>query len=497
MPLKPLKENRSSVPGDSFNPVLVGLLSGLYPLLFYYSRNFQMNNSWEQVLFFIGLFLLAPILLFVLVKVFSRYFLSGRITRYVLPFLSVFLFLFFLKMVLYSGLQKKMILGIIIIAALATYFLHQHLKKWLILQAIFAGIGLISFLPVLYKHLSYAPTWTSQPDDIVTVQFKKRPNVYYIQPDGYVNFSTLEADPYNVDNSSLEMFLADKGFVNYPNFRSNYISTLTSNSATFMMKHHYYNFSDNLDEIVRARKMIITENPVLSIFQNNGYKTHFISEKPYLLVNRPKSGYDSVNFDYNELPFLSTGLSIHRSVYADLSAAISKKEAEGNFFFIEFFEPGHITSLKAASKGKDIERDRWLEKLSIANGKLEQLVDLIVDKDPNALIMIMADHGGFVGLDYTMEVYNKTTDSRIIYSIFGSMLSIRWPDNAEPEVAKNLKTSVNVFRILFAYLGNDQNYLHHLQEDKSYIILREGAVPGVYEYIDEDGKIVCNRIERK
>jgi hypothetical protein len=108
--------------------------------------------------------------------------------------------------------------------------------------------------------------------------------------------------------------------------------------------------------------------------------------------------------------------------------------------------------------------------------------------------MIMADHGGFVGLDYSAEVYKKTTDRDIIYSTFGSMLSIKWPNNEVPAIDTHLKSSINVFRILFSYLSNDEKYLQHLQDDKSYLILKEGAEPGIYEYIDENGNITIKKI---
>ena len=478
------------------NPILVGMLSGLYPMVFYYSRNFQMNNSWEQLIFFTGLFLVFPIMVFVLLKSVCRASVTTRFKKYIFPFFSVFLFLFFLKIVLYTGLQIKMIVGIFLISAVTAYFFNQHFKKWLILQTIFAIIGLVTLFPILFKNITYNPIWTEQPDNIAEVQFIKRPNIYYIQPDGYVNFTTLKAGEYEVDNSEFESYLKRHNFTNYPDFRSNYISTLTSNSATFMMKHHYYNFGEDLDEMLGARKAIITENPVLSAFKNNGYKTHFITEKPYLLVNRPKPGFDFINFGYNEIPYISTGLNMHKQVYYDLEKAIYAKNDDGNFFFIEIFDPSHISSLKSATQGKVKEKEIWLDKLNVANDKLEDMISLIIEKDPEALIMIMADHGGFVGLDYTLQVYNKTTDANIINSTFGSMLAIRWPNNQVPQESQYLKSSVNVFRILFSYLGSNQKYLEHLQEDKSYIILNSGAEPGVYEYIASDGSIVCNKVEK-
>ncbi len=342
--------------------------------------------------------------------------------------------------------------------------------------------------------MNYSSAWTQQPDDIESVIFQKTPNIYYMQPDGYVNFSELEKGFYNLDNSVFESYLVENKFKNYPDFRSNYLTTLTSNSATFMMKHHYYNNGKDYSEMLNARKNIISENAVLSVFKNNGYKTHFITEHPYLMVNRPKIGFSYTNFTYHDIPYITTGFNVEREIYPDLERAIASKSEEGNFFFIEFFEPSHVSSTKSASKGKSIERERWLEKREVANTKIIKMVDLIVEKDPDALIMIMADHGGFVGLDYTEEISKQTSDRDVIYSAFGSMLSIRWPNAEVPIMDSNLKSCVNVFRVLFSYLSNDQKYLEHLQEDRSYVILKEDAPKGIYEYIDENGHITSKKI---
>ncbi len=479
---------------DLGNPLLMSLGVGLYPLFFYYSRNFGMINSWEQFGYFLLLFLVLPILFFSFLKWFSTFSFATKWRKYLSPFFSVFLFLFYIKIILYTDMERKIIVGIFIVSTLIAYFLHKQYKKFIALQLILALIAFISLVPLFIKYLNYSSQWMQQPDAIESVVFQKKPNIYYIQPDGYVNFSELETGFYNVDNSDFKAFLEGNDFKNYPNFRSNYISTLTSNSATFMMKHHYYNRNTDYNEMLNARKNIISENAVLSIFKKNGYKTNFITEHPYLMVNRPKVGYDFTNFKYSEIPYITTGFNVERDVYNDLENTITLKNADGNFFFIEIFEPSHISSTKAASKGKEKEREKWLDKREIANAKIEKMVNLIVEKDPGALIMIMADHGGFVGLDYTLEVYKKTTERDIIYSTFGAMLSVRWPNDEVPAIDTHLKSCVNVFRILFSYLSNDEKYLQHLQDDKSYLILKEGAEPGIYEYIDENGNIDIKKI---
>ncbi len=478
----------------SKNPIFLALGAGLYPLIFYYSRNFGMVNSWQQFLYFVLLFLLLPLFLFSGLKWLNKHLKGYRWSQYIVPFFSVAIFLFFIKTILYSGIQKKMILAIVVISAACAYFLYRYLNRWVVIQLLLAVIGLFSLLPTVFKYLEYSNSWTLQADDIETATFTKRPNIYYIQPDGYMNSSQMKRGFYDIDNSEFQSFLADNHFKDYPNFRSNYITTLSSNSATFMMKHHYYHLRADYSEMLHARKNIISQNPVLSIFKKNGYKTHFLTEHPYLLVNRPLMGFDFSNFTYDEIPYITTGFEVGKDVVSDLKNAIRKKSEDGNFFFIEIFEPSHISTTQAASQGKRREREQWIEKLQIANTKLTAMVNLILAEDPDALIVIMADHGGFVGLDYTREVYEKTTNPDVIYSTFGTILFIRWPGGNPPAIDAHLDSSVNAFRILFSYLANNDKYLQHLQPDESYIILKKGTEPGVYEYIDDAGNIVCKPV---
>ena len=48
-------------------------------------------------------------------------------------------------------------------------------------------------------------------------------------------------------------------------------------------------------------------------------------------------------------------------------------------------------------------------------------------------------------------------------------------------------------RGLFSFLSDNEIYLDHLQDNKSYAIIHEGAPLGVYEYIDEKGNTVFKK----
>lgn len=471
-------------------PIVAAIASGLYPLIFYYSRNFTMIDSWEHLGIFVALFLVFPIIVFKIADVFAKKstFSAGK---YLLPFLNLFLFLFLLKIILFTGPQKKIILGILIFSAIVVYFFYPHFKKWILFQLILAAIGLFTLVPVLAQNLAYSHDWAQQPDAIEKVILKKKPNIYYIQPDGYVNFSELKKGYYNYDNTDFEDYLAANNFSIYPNFRSNYDGTLASNSSTFMMKHHLYSANAGHGEVARARDIVMGENMVLKILKNNGYKTYFFSEYPYLLMNRPSIEYDYSNFSYSEVPFFGSGLENKKEILPDFKRILEEDaDAQPKFFFVEIFNPKHIDG---SSDGKNIvesKRTEYLRNLAKANGLLKETIGVILKNDPDALIMIMADHGGYVGMERPQQGNVKTDDENLVRSVFSSILSIHWPQQNAPAFEDSLKTSVNVFRILFSDLSENPSYLRYLEEDITYGLILKGAPKGIYELIDENNKVV-------
>ena len=487
---------RNFLKGEKEYPVIAAIAAGLYPILFYYSNNFTLVDSWWHLLYFLGFFLVVPILVFSMVYFISKKnsFLN-KFVEYTIPFLNFFFFVFFMTISLMSGFQKKIFIIIFILSLVYVYFLYKHYIKFIIFQFLLSVIGFCSLGFSLYTHFQGNDDWKKPVDAIENITLIKKPNIYFIQPDGYVNFSELKQGYYQINNRSFEDTLVQFGFTNYPNFRSNYASTLYSNSATLMMQHHYYNQGKIFNEALGARDDIISKNTVLNILKNNGYKTHFISKSPYLLLNRPKIGFDYSNFDYNDFGFLATGFSGTRDVVTSLLPLLETKDQTPKFYFIEFFKPGHINGKKSESLGAFQEKKDWIKRLKESNQKLTDLILSIRKADKEALIIILADHGGFVGMDYTEQIYNKTQDRDIIYSMFSSQLSIHWPNGERPEIDEHFKSSVNVFRVLFSHLSNNKSYLDNLQKDESYVIIKKGAPRGIYKVIDNEGVIVFDRHE--
>lgn len=477
------------------NPILVGLATGLYPFLYNYYSNFTLVDSQGQLLFFVAFFLLIPIAINILLKIASKK--IAFVSRNYTLLLTLSNLVGFAALLTYSilGPQKKMILLVIILTIGFAFLLKNHLKKAVILEYLLAFIVAIQLIMYVGKHINFSTEWKQLPDTIAEASFKKKPNVYIIQPDGYANSSTLKKNPYSIDNSEFESYLAKNNFKIYPNFRSNYSNTITSNSSLFAMKHHYYkNPKPNAKEPYGLRKSIASNNAVVSIFNKNNYKTSLIIESPYIIVNRPELGYDYCSISYKELSFLSRGFDMVVDLQDEMEKAIEENRNQTNFYFIEKILPGHISVTEQHSKGKDEERKLYIEDFEKSNLWLRKMISLITKQDPDALVVIVADHGGYVGLDYTGEQSKKIADTALINSIFSATLAIKWPNNEIPEFDTNLKTNVNLFRVLFSYLTENTSYLDHLEQNDSFLIIDEDAPFGIYKVINGDGTFVFNKI---
>lgn len=476
-------------------PLIAALASGLYPFIFYYTNNFSLINSKRHLAFFIGLFFVLPAVIFFVADKGSKY-VSSPWQKKILPFLNLFTLFMLLQLCLFASIHVLLSLGVVLLAALVAHFLYKHFKNIIALELVLAVIALFWLIPAVVNQLSQDSQWMIQPDDIEEVVFKKKPNIYYIQPDGYVNFSELKTGYYQFDNSNFESFLAEKNFKNYDGFRTNYGTTLLSNTSILMMKHHYFKMNATPSgDPIDARKIIVSENSVLKAFQHNGYRTHLISEKPYFLISRPEVGFDYSNFSSSDISLVTTGMKEYTDVSIPLERYMKEHQASNNFFFIQIFQPGHITSKSFDSKGVEGERKVYLEEVTLANEKLERIIEMISTKDPDGLILIMADHGGYVGYESTQQTVKKTEDRDLKYSIFSSVMAVRWPNNEAPALDVHLKSSVNMFRVLFTYLSEDEKYLDHLEDDASFVYIKELMTRGAYQYIDGDGKVTFKKLK--
>lgn len=473
-------------------PWLTGFLAGLYPFLKYYNNNFTLINSIRHSVAFILLFLVAPIL--------GMYILKGtllkfeKLKKFETLLYAIVNYNVFVQFVILStwGLKKEYVIIGCLISTVLAFLLSNQLKKVLVFQVLMALLVAPKLIPDLYNQYLLKNNWEALPDQITSVKFKEKPNVYLLQPDGYVNRKTLE-NPLYSSSSNLYEWLETNSFKVYDNFRSNYPASLVSNASMFGMKQHYFGETPfPALEMPRARWVINGNNSVIDIFRNNGYTNYFIVEDEYFQMNFTNNKYDFQNIPQQNISFISSGVGIVKEVYKDLEKVLhTDQHTNPKFFFIEKVMPHHV-HFKASVEE---ERLDYLEKIETASDWVRKTVTLINEKDPEAIIIILADHGGWVGIE-NFNHFHRTTDALLVNSIFSTLCAVKWNAIDNSNYDQELITTVNVFRVLFSALSENPKYLEHLEENSSYNLGNKGMIrTPVYRLIDEYGNGVYEEIK--
>lgn len=454
-------------------PILVGFFSGFYPLVYYYSNNYESINSPEHFLYFIFLFLVLPCVgVYILYKIFYHFKKLNDYKRHLLFVLAIEITAILLSQVYYLTIKKKLLLLLLILVVCLSSKFYNYYKNIVIFLVLLSVIPFYKVLHIfIYKQFNDTLSWTKQNDDIEKVKFVKFPNIYFLEPDGYVSKEVMEEEPYKYSNKMYD-WLESNSFVLYKDTRSNYPASLASNASMFAMKHHHLNsILSSPFEMQDSRSIIVGDNPVIKILKNNSYKAFFIVENGYFQQSFPKGNYDYFNIMNSEIPFFNDDNNAKKDVYGDLKKYIETNiDDNPKFYFVEKLVPHHITYDGSGIKN---ERKAYLEKVEVANDWLIKTIDLIIKNDPKGIIIIGADHGGWVGIESLNEMFT-TSNPKLLRSIFGNLLAIKWNDNEHHNYDGNLKSNVNIFRVLFSYLSEDSALLQHLEKDSSYNLHQDG-----------------------
>jgi hypothetical protein len=261
----------------------------------------------------------------------------------------------------------------------------------------------------------------------------------------------------------------------------------------FTGQHHYFDGGEMGMELYNARNIIVGNNPVLKSFKANGYELNLILQHRYLLLNYPNLIYDRSNITHDQLSFLPD-YAYDADFTADFLDLLEMEVEEPQFFFVEILEPGHITNDSQWYKGEEIERADYQQKLQTINGKLETIIDHIITKDPNGIILLVADHAGFLGFDHSLRTYKEKIDSlELKQTIFSALLAVRGPE-ALKEQMQTVNSSIAVFPVLFSYL-TDHNLNVEELDQSSYQLIRQGEHKGVWRYFDDEGNAVEEKLE--
>ena len=135
---------------------VAGLAAGLYPMIFFYTNNFSLINSWKHFTFFLGLFLVVPTFGFITIQYLSRIAWVEQLKPKLFPFLNSVAFLCFIQICLYAKLQLWLTVGAVLVAGLIAFFLRKYFRKIIAIELLLALVGLFWLFPTIKNQWTYS-----------------------------------------------------------------------------------------------------------------------------------------------------------------------------------------------------------------------------------------------------------------------------------------------------------------------------------------------------
>jgi|GEM_PF-672057 len=491
--LPKLKENRHFI-------FLV--LFSTFPILSFYYENI------EQM----GFLKMAPFLAATVLTTAAAYFTTKQVFRdrlkaLVLVFLAVVLFFSYGHLhefltVANISIPRGGLIGLYAFTFLAGFALllkfNTRLKKTANVLSIFSACLFSVVVIRVFAHdvstlnnRLYLDTLSDDAPPVLkptTTIEMDRPDIYYLILDGYAN-STVLKDVCNYDNSTFENYLTEQGFYIATEGRSNYVQTHLSLAATLNMKQINYLASALGEESTNANipYYMLSNNAVMDYLENKGYKTiNFSSGWGATNYNK----YADINFSFSDKidevasTFIQTTLlypfvkffsdpktSYRNSILYTLEHIPDLDSiAAPKFVFAHIVCPHPpyvfrkdgspvLSKLKLDNSWIGPEKKYYIEQLEYLNGRVKEILETILKKDEDAVIIIQSDHGSaFLADDWSNPGPEFIKERTKIFNAI--LLKGRGRELLYPQIS-----SVNTFPVIFNGIFGEA---FELREDSTY-----------------------------
>lgn len=291
------------------------------------------------------------------------------------------------------------------------------------------------------------------------------PNVYIIVYDGTPNLQELEK--LQVDGAELKEILTENNFKIYDNTYSISQVSLTSMSSTY-----------NISLPINDANIIWQANGGLAAgfeaFRKNGYRVESIQQSfmtgayQYFDVNLPPREFSLVEKG-DFLYFLFKAIFAGEFQFEDIISAggdlsIHKKEvlesgAQRRVVVIHNYYPGHSQLSGACLPNQ---KEIYETRFAMARDMLREDLARIKTHDPNAIIVVMGDHGPYLTGDCTSLAKNNplTVTEEEVFDRFSTLMAIYWPDKEKgAKYGHDVRINQDLLPVIFAYLYDSEEPL--------------------------------------
>lgn len=456
---------------------IIILLFPLTPIVEYLFSNRNML-SFTNVLVIVGFFVLFCSIYILLIPIILRQVTHTRIlmslgttfTYSLLNMASMSQSFSWLKF----GSMKVQLPILVVIFLVAWVLLGLKNKKDLLLFVTLFFILNVGFFTLSNRNQEEINQVSSlpAPDEKTELQYLaevkrpvRTPNIYLMIYDAYVTDETMRS--YGIDNSEQEAYLESLGFVHYP-------QTYSIGADTINTMSRVLNASTSF--LGGPRKAVSGSGVIQYTLKALGYETYGIFPYDYLFRDTTPS-YDVAVPDErrNTSSYLISAVMVGEfrfdlfqigidpmthEKYVEIKQDIFTTISDNVFIYSHSNLPNH-----SQNSGKCLPNEVQLyeERLQKANTEMRQDIDIILQNDPESIIIIAGDHGPYLTKNCmgTKDAYDRSEINRQdIQDRIGTFLAIKWP-TGDFESFDNITVLQDIFPAILAYMYDSDEFLKY------------------------------------
>jgi hypothetical protein len=290
------------------------------------------------------------------------------------------------------------------------------------------------------------------PEELLTMPMKDTPAVYLFMYDSFPHRELIAE--LGLDRSGLAALLHEYQFKEYDVY-STANHTLATMGQVFDIQRH------NVENEF-FRKIVGGNNLVNVVLKKHGYDNFIASDDTHMFPDGSYVKCRLIGFsDMNESKInFKNSLGIIRSIFVGrirgmlgstrdcfrLARFANHNSGTGRIFAWGIDEhPCHSTF---SDRGFEYEFKLWEPRYYKAIENMRRDLKLTISSNPNAIVILMSDHGPSL-------LANATIEHIHFRDVYGAFMAIHWPDKEKAaKYDKEFNTTQDLFPIVFAYLYN-------------------------------------------
>lgn len=460
------KENKIT---DVVLAVLPVILFCLFPIVFLYFNNVGSVRG-EEVLLPMVISAAIGLCIWLLCSIFLRSFVDGSILACLICVIGYNFKLIedgiikIIKSVKYWHLLPVCILLIILVMMFVLSKLSYPTRKDIsfVCLIVIAGLNLFNIIQAVPQLVNQS---NQEANLIETVKMEansdsnvERPNVYWFIFDEYSNFDILEKY-FDYDNSEFANFLEDKGFtVSYDSIND------SQQTRTILSNYAYIDYVADDTMTYNDRAEMMKNGAVFDMLESYGYEINAISggDSFGLTGNQKMDSTTMGGENFATLimkntviyPFAKENTYANAQKYLDAFAKYKQlelydKKSTVNFgYFLLPHQPFSFDSkggkVPVSHINDWVNGEYYLNQLIYTTTLIEETVEVILENDPDSIIIIQSDHSArslqTEAGEYIIEKFDRRHFLNTVYFRGEKLEQIKG------------KSGVNTLRIVFGKL---------------------------------------------